>query len=203
MARTLVAIDIEKSGAMPLVHPIVSIGVCVGDEAGTVIEKRRFNFKVNWKSEQLGGDFEDRCWEEFWSKQPQGLIRLLQEDAQEPRECMKQFEQWLNGLEDRFKNTKIKFLSDNPSFDIGAIDVYLDRYCSRLPMRYSSTKKYRGIDNPSDMLEVFPSEKVKEWTKLFVDPNVSHDHDPANDAEHIYRQWLLVKKMTNVFTIRQ
>jgi hypothetical protein len=43
-----VAIDIEKTGSKMMQYSLVSIGVCVGNSEGVVLEKFKINVKVNW-----------------------------------------------------------------------------------------------------------------------------------------------------------
>ena len=191
MKRIFVAFDIEHTG-----NTLLAIGMCVGDESGTVLKKRRANVKVKWPSGEDLGDFETRCWNEFWSRQPAELIQTLQEEAKDLKQSMDTLVSWLDELEREFPapEYKIKFLSDNPSFDIGNLDHYLKEQCGRRALRYSSTGTYRAVDNPDDMLDVFPKSVVKTETEE-IKKVIVHDHNPANDAEYIYRQYLLVLKL--------
>jgi len=279
--KIFLALDIEKTGCKNLAHPICAIGWCLGSEAGEVLEKGRINLRVQWPQREGGtwnygdfeprcwdefwskqpaalrtlltqntlrwpknaggtwnygdfepqgwdefwseqptalctllarntlrwpkmeggtwnyGDFEPRCWDEFWSKQPTTLRTLLTQDAMEQKQGMAAFAGLLERLELAYPGPeyKIKFLSDNASFDIAALDVNLEKVMDRVPLRYSSRNQYRAIEPPDDMLDVFPAAVVKRLLEQEVSPYVSHDHDPANDAEHIYRQYLLVLRL--------
>lgn len=206
--KVYLALDIEKTGSKNLQHPICSIGWCLGLEDGTVLEKNRINLKVKWPIKMADsldyGDFEPRCWDEFWSKHPSALVELITRDAVGMTTGMFQFSALLDRLEEQYPSPeyKLTFLSDNASFDIAALDVNLERYVNRIPLRYSKTCKYRAIEAPDDMLDVFPSHVVKKLVAQKIDPYVSHDHDPANDAEHIYRQYLLMQHLkTKLSTI--
>ncbi len=190
-----VAFDIEKAGQMPLGHPVISIGYCVGDLHGNVLEKDKINLQVNWpvldeKTNAIVdyGHFEKRCWDEFWSKQPSTLIENLKVGAMPQALGFMKFATWLNGLETKY--SKVKFLSDNAEFDIGTLNVNLERYCNRGPLRYTTTGKYRSILPPDDLLDTLDAETVKELTAKHITPYVVHDHDPSNDAEFIYRQYI-------------
>lgn len=205
--KIYVAFDIEKTGSL-FSHPINSIGVCVGDDQA-VLQKFRINIDVKWPDRLLVtggtenallvrdyGDFEPRCWEEFWSKQPDSLIALLRFQAQPAEDAAKRFRTWLDGLEEQYpaKTHKLVFLSDNASFDIASLDHFLEQFTGRIPLRYSTAGKYRSLKAPDDMLAMLPDDFVKWAIKEQIDPLVHHDHDPANDAEHIYRQYLLALK---------
>lgn len=177
---TYVALDIEKAGAMNK-YPIVSIGWCVGDSNGNVLEKRKLNLQVDWNH-----DFEPRCWNEFWAKMPLELIESLKLNALPQPEGFAYFSNWLNQLEEKYN--KIVFLSDNASFDIAALDNNLERYCGRMPLRYTSDNRYRSIIAPDDILWTINRDKLEDLYKQYS------DHDPSNDAECIYRQYMEVLK---------
>jgi hypothetical protein len=200
----LVTFDIEKTGRMNLGHPINSIGWCVGDLFGRVLQKSKINLKVRWPtivSEDTKtmdyGDFEPRCWDEFWSKRPPALIEELKKDAHEQEFGMTKFATWLDVLEKEYPEAthKIVFLSDNASFDIAALDVNLERYTKRGPIRYSLSGKFRSLYPPDDMLAIVPDDVLEPLIKKRIDAVVEHDHDPSNDAEHIYRQFILAMEV--------
>jgi hypothetical protein len=186
MKRIFIAFDIEHTG-----ETLLAIGMCVGNEKGHVLQKKRINVRVKWPDSESLGDFDNRCWSEFWSKQPQSLITTLQTGAVSLKDAMDALVSWLNELEILYpsRDYKIKFLSDNPSFDIGNLDWYLKTQCGRRALRYSSDGTYRAVENPDDMLDMFPKEQVQRKLDA-IRALVVHDHDPSNDAEFIYRQYL-------------
>lgn len=178
------ALDIEKAGPMPLKHPVISIGWCGGDEKGNVIIKGRINLQVKWPTGNNCGDFDEKCWLEFWNKLPVETISLLQKDALPQKEGFQKFADMIDYLE---KSYKIKFVSDNAAFDIGTLNVYLEKYTGRLPLAYTSDGRYRRTYAADDMLEMIPDNN-----KLTEKISVIHDHDPQNDAEFIYRMMVIV-----------
>ena len=217
MQTICLALDIETTGCKPLTHAICSIGWCVGtlpspdsdppsDAAffGRVLKKGHVNIEVQWPTVVMDGsqilnygDFEPRCWREFWADRPE-LQEFIKQNAVPAQEAMRQFSAMLSELETEFPEDrfKIKVLSDNPSFDIGRLDTYLDRYVQRVPVRYSATtNRYRPVDAPDDMLSVFPKDLVKHLMDKHINSVVQHDHNPANDAEHIYRQYVLAQRL--------
>lgn len=189
-----VSFDIEKAGKMTIKHAVVSIGYCVGDAEGNVLEKNKINLKVGWPVIDDEGTvvdynaFEKRCWDEFWSKQPESLINNLKENAVPQTEGFLRFSDFLDQLETKYK--KVVFLSDNAEFDIGSLNVGLEIYCGRGPLRYTSAGKYRSIMPPDDLLESLDSNLQTKLVEKYITPYVVHDHDPSNDAEYIYRQYV-------------
>jgi hypothetical protein len=188
MKRIAIAVDIEKAGCK-FKYPIISIGFVVGHKE-EIFEKKRFNIKVNWESEIKGGDFEDKCITEFWSKQSPNIINECKENALSPEETYKLINEWLNNLENKFPSNeyKICFLTDNASFDIASIDYELEKYLNRSPLRYSSEGKYRGVYSADDMIKVLPSCNISKIYEL-IDKKVKHDHNPVNDAYFIYLEY--------------
>ncbi len=199
----LFALDIEKAGAKNIKHPIVAIGYVIGTKE-KVLTRGIIRLQVKWPTIEDGkvtsyGDFEPRCWDEFWGdskKMPAALMEELRRDAVPYDEGIKQFAAVLDELETKYGDKslyKVKFLSDNPSYDTAALDVALEQVCGRDPMRYDSKGKYRGLSDPWDMLDILPADhkaQVLAAVETQMGSVVLHDHNPTNDAELIYRQYL-------------
>jgi len=199
MDPILVAVDIEKTGHLLTRHPVVSFGLVVGELDGKILERLKVNFKVKWpqenETENKGDlhDFEERCWTEFWLPN----LEKFQPNCTSNPDPISQAEGWskianfINELETKYKNRKIVFLSDNPSFDVANIDYYLEFYANRAPMRYTTGLKYRSIQDPTEQLRIHPrKEEIIEEAKQ----RCQHDHDPVKDAENIYWQYVVLKK---------
>jgi len=192
-----VAVDIEKTGAF-LTNPVVSVGFYIANLSDVELQKRKFNIEVKWPVEDNYGDFEPRCWKEFWSKQPSEIINRCKRNP----EPLPAFQAWreigmfIDSLETLYPPEKytIQFISDNPSFDIASIDYNLEKYTGRMPMRYSRTGKYRSVIAADDMFEMLPSNVKSECYKTMRE-TVNHDHDPINDAHHIFLQYYYAKNM--------
>lgn len=203
--KIFVALDIEKAGALHIKHPIVSIGWCIGDADGKVLCKDRINLNVKWPTIEQNpdvrdyGDFEPRCWDEFWSKRPRDLIDSMKANAYEQKKGIEQFARLLDFLETEYPspNHEIVFLTDNPAFDIAALDVALELQVGRMPIRYDSKGRYRSIQIPDEAMHLLSAHDARDLVRAYVDCVVKHDHDPSNDAEHVYRQYLLVLMLQN------
>lgn len=187
MKGDVLAIDLEARGPGPLRHGIVSIGVCVGSSTEEkVLGKRRFDLLP------LPGQFmDDRTKTEFWDKHP-GLFDSLSKDAQDPLKQIEAFREYM----DSFSGEPF-ILSDNPAFDFGMINVYLDM--AKLPtLSFDATgRRYRnlhdidsygrgvlkrGFDEPwLSNIDLLRTLRIKGLDIA------SHDHFPENDAEFLYR----------------
>ncbi len=186
-----VAVDIEKTGTKMIKYPVVSVGFVVASYY-EVLERKRFNLKVNWTSENEGGDFEHRCLVEFWNKLPDDVINGCKENVLSQEEGWNEIANWINNLEVLYPEDKytIKFLTDNASFDIATIDYNLEKYVNRNPMRYSLAGKYRSVISADDMLDMTSPkyvEAVNEYLNTVED--AQHTHNPVNDAYNIFLQY--------------
>lgn len=198
MGRILVAVDIESTGAL-FSHPVNSIGFTVGDMNGNILERKKFNIAVKWFKMTDGkmdyGDFEPRCVDEFWSQlSPEIISRCFTPEPEKPEYAWKNIASWINCLELKYPLEegekpwkKFIFVSDNASFDIAKINYGLERYANRLPMRFSTTKKYRSVISADDMLDMLPKEKYEEVMARINSMSI-HDHDCLNDSHNIYLQ---------------
>lgn len=186
----IIAIDIEARGPGPRSHGIISIGVCVGSyPKEEVIEKCRFDILP---MEQDGQKFEPRCFDEFWSKH-KDLLKKLTCDAKSASEQMAAFRK----LIDKYPNAYI--VCDNPGFDFGIINYYLDVH--QLPtLNYDSNGHYR---NTHDSDSYARGKMIYQIDRQWFDNAVAIDkrqpsldalqkHMPEDDAEIVYRLHVLV-----------
>lgn len=188
------AIDIEARGPGPYRHGIISIGVCVGAADGPepqVLAKRRFDM-LPYPHQQM----DQRTMDEFWSNH-MDILKTLTENAQHPEAQTIAFRNFLDDWSQG--GTEPYILCDNPSFDFGMINYYLDiaglptlnydvsgkKYVSthdadsyaRGLMRYPLSRPWMSNENLIHFLDKTPKE---------IDPE-AHNHMPENDAEFIYR----------------
>lgn len=167
------AFDIEARGQGPARHGILSIGVCVGDAEGKVLEKRRFDLRP-----LPGQGMERRCLEEFWSQHKE-LYETLTQDARDPLVQMNEF----RALLDRWDaQADLYLVCDNPAFDGGMLNYYLD--VAQLP-----TLHYRMRGGRLEYRNVHDADSYGRGRM-----HASFEHLPENDAELIYRLHVAASK---------
>ena len=186
--RILVALDIEKAGCLLKGHPVISIGFVVGNDEGVIYERVKVNFRVRWPQ-----DFEERCYKEFWAKNPEA-VKMCQVDPEplEYKQAWQKVGEFVDSLEKRFPfpDFKVTFLSDNPSFDIANVDLGLEEYCQRMPLRYERVSgRYRSVQDPTEQLRLFSDEEQKAIREA-AKAKSPHNHCALSDAGNIY--WLYV-----------
>lgn len=184
--KLYLAIDIEKSGDR-FIDKILMIGCCLGDLNGIVIETKAFCGVVPSLSE-----FDKKCYDEFWIKHLDVLERI--KTNSQPNMIVN-FMDYYYDLEKRFPDSKIKLVSDNPAYDLSNIDVQLMNHGYVYPIRYSKNGGYRGVSDPSEMLNAL-SLSIQSTINKTVDDQITHDHWAENDAKSIYLTLIEIFKFT-------
>ena len=183
------AIDIEGRGPSAVYNGIVSIGVCVGDSSGTVLEKRRFDLQP------YHIQFMDpKCKAEFWDKHP-SLLETLERDAVLPDIGIRNFRQYLDECEQKYGELYI--LCDNPGYDFHFVNYYLDRegllpLCMRKTLESFEFRALHDADSYArgycKQLPNAPWVSNIELVKRFNLQSISETtHMPEDDAEQIFR----------------
>lgn len=133
----IVAFDIETRGKSPSQHGIVAVGLVLGTPDGTVVDK------ITWKVKPLfeHQTYEQRCLDEFWNKQGD-LRTVLERDAIDARAFAHEFRAKLDDLE---RNFALYLVSDNPTFDAGFINYYLDHFGLDSMQYGADGKSYRAV----------------------------------------------------------
>lgn len=174
------AVDVEKKGAS-LDNPVIQLGVAYGPNINNI---KTASFCFDYKDKP----FEKRCYNEFWTKHLD-VLKRIEQNAKPPREEWARFAKWLTALEDQAKS--IEIISDNPGYDVEAIDYHLYEELGKSPMRYDSQGQYRSISDPSEQIEGLPSiyrTQIKAKTKSMS----NHSHWAEDDAFAILVQYFLV-----------
>lgn len=213
MSQTLVlAFDIERSGGRSE-HDTIAIGASVVDQDLKELDSLFLPgyFKADHPTPSI---FEQRCWEEFWSKNTEILDTLKYEGSLDKYsrslEMIQEFQafraRWETLAKD--KGYKLELVSDNNVYDGGFINEMINNFLTReLPIPYSASnpQKYKSFwethsEQRGLLMAVDPSFKEdfglsKRIGELYELPEMtkSHDHNPANDAYTIaYDQQVLL-----------
>lgn len=192
--------DIEKTGSFLIKNPINSIGFFISDSQGKCLETFKMNIKVCAPARDSSGkitsygDFEPRCWNEFYSKLSKEIYNktLTNPEPKSATDAWKTIAQWINALEVKYPTCAITFITDNASFDTASIDYALELYADRAPMRYSTTGAYRNVLCSSAMTRLISKEEYGA-ARDEIQKKVMHDHDPVHDAEFILRMHFAVR----------
>lgn len=195
-----IAVDVEKKGAS-FDHPIIQIGVAWSLTCaswgpfplayGTDINSiKTASFCFDYKDKP----FEKRCYDEFWIKYLD-ILKRIEGAAKPSKEQWKNFDKWLVELESQAES--IKIVSDNPGYDIEAIDYHLHEELGRFPIRYDSTGKYRSISDASEQIKGLPA-MYRDQIKAKRDSMSNHSHWAEDDARSILVQYFLVKQTIDI-----
>jgi hypothetical protein len=195
MKGVLFVFDIETRGKSMIKNGILSVGVVVGDENGEILHTQQ------WNVDELGGqEFEQRCLDEFWNKQPKELLESFSKNTVPAVLFAQEFRCLLN----KFDNAYI--LSDNPTFDAGYINYYLDYYGFDSMQFKSDGKSYRVVHDSDSyacgavhapISYTWPSDKDIQKLIGFTVENKELElipHNPVHDAMKIYFQFIALVK---------
>jgi hypothetical protein len=197
--KAIFALDIEARGQGVMSHGIVSIGVCIGHPyQNRVLYKNRFDM-LPLKNQTM----EPRCMNEFWINNMDKLNKM-QVHAKPARDQMRRF----RALLDKWHKTHdLYIIADNPGFDFGFVNTYLD-FIGEPTLNYKKrpdgSVQYQSThDSDSYARGFFGMQYDKPWVsnknviralKLELDAD-DHDHMPENDAELLYKVHMhLVKR---------
>ena len=180
------ALDIETSGPSPVHHSILSIGWCLGDQDGNVLDNKRIDIKML----KIKG-MHPYTLNTFWSEHSKTLD-VITKNARHPSDAIYEFLQVLDAFDHVYD---LRILTDNPSFDISFINAYVATYAQRIPInyRFGRDNEYRVIIDTDSFNRVFMTQPPSEmWTSdvdvgkcvgVEVSPS---DHLPEHDAKRIY-----------------
>lgn len=162
-----------------------------------------------WSQKWLEKNYEQRCFDEFWSKNLHILDKLQDPDQVQLVSTEKEFATRINVLleeaESRYQDTWI--VIDCPLFDPVFVSELLMKY-GFMPINYTRAGRYRSsweIDSycagkagcaPEDWrsTEAF---KKSALQPLYIE-KVEHDHHPENDAKSILVTALAARKYQQV-----
>ncbi len=127
--KVYMGLDVETTGQYLSHNAMVALGAVAMDAEGAMLH----TFKVCLAVPPHKG-WEQRCVDEFWSKQAD-LKAAIERDAIAPECAMRGFARWLN-LMDLLYGDRLVLLTDNPSFDVAWINLYLADHTDRPSLYY-------------------------------------------------------------------
>lgn len=182
----IIAFDIETSGPHFDKNALLSIGVSVQNLNGVEIDSFQKNMTL-----PEGRVFDEKCYNEFWVKNPEAYKFVTSETSQ-PKEVMRDFVLFLANIERIYPDNFI--VSNNSSFDVAWINLYLALYTDRLPLNYRMNGTYRMIWDSASVQKAwcglrtgcnFTNLPRKHREVLHLASPFTHDHNPLNDAREI------------------
>lgn len=143
----VVAFDIERFGGALVDNPVIQLGVAWHDYTTQKSGRHRWTFAHTEKFEDE--KWEQRCKVQFWDKQPPELLERIKRERKPAKEEWKDF---LNFWTDITAKNQVEIISDNPAYDIAAIDRDLLRYTGRdFGIRINADGYgYRTISDPTE-----------------------------------------------------
>jgi hypothetical protein len=207
----LVSVDLECAGCDFTQHWMVAMGISVRNKGQ--ITKQLFKFHVPcFPDKEFRGEWgwEERCWNEFWSKLPAETIDTLRfpetPSGAVPEEhkagallCY----QGEVGAAISHLRTIIEELPEKPilvcdtcAFDITWVDYFNLQYMKTgRPMQYSDKWGYTSLYNVNDMARVFDKKLFDEaFTLLDEKKEFQHSHLPDEDAAFMLHKFEVVTK---------
>jgi hypothetical protein len=219
----VLAFDIERSGATSE-YETIAIGASVVnnnfEELDSLFLPGYFD-----DSSKTPTSFEKRCWEEFWSKNPDTLKKLkysgnLSKNERQ-KEMIEEFQLFRNKWETYASENKMNFalVSDNNVYDGGFINELICKHTDYLPIPFSTKREYSSFfetfSQQKGLLMVVDPSFKSDWglsdriSKLYdlPKPKKEHTHLPSDDAYTIaYDQQVLfgirdgkIKRLTKSF----
>lgn len=211
------AFDVETSGQNFVKHSIIAIGASCIDETGQEL----FHLFIPLLTQSIV--FEDKTWNEFWQYHQDKLENFKytgsNKDDMVKAEGIKTFQTFRRNVEKyAYENDyKLVFCSDNPVFDGGFINYYINMYTNDLPIPYTASKlifsdQFKKLEQSySSFHDVESFQRAllmsigstldvgnksiyiaKNWSSVLPTKQKQHDHHPSNDAYTIAYDMLAV-----------
>jgi hypothetical protein len=188
-----VAIDTEGAGDT-LAHNVIQIGLAIGTNLQ--------DMKKWYVCIKPDCEFGDRCLKEFWeaNDENKATLKRILAVAVEPTVAWDMFNKKLDALEKA--SDDLRWVSDNPSYDIGRIDynlftrsppMHTKRPFRELPIRYTRAGKYRTVSDPSEQIKGLPK-AIQAEIRSRLAKEFPHTHWAPDDAAQILAMYFMVKE---------
>lgn len=179
-----IGVDIETSGSNMATNYMIAFGAYAISADGTFVDK--YYAAMTPPTKLLHG-FDEKCYAEYWSKQPD-LLKKFEQDAKDPRVVMPEFYNWINKL----TKYNISIVSDFPEYDVAWINMYLAQYAGKDPLyllcgfspAISCDDTYRGNLNAGGW------GVTKRITDKYGFAPKNETHHPTEDAEAIVTNYV-------------
>lgn len=200
------SIDIEKLGGKPRKYPIVQIGLCeidatepclIGAPHAFYFDIPRDREKPKTEDEKKGLvptrylAIEPACFERFWKSRMETLDKILSV-AKPPEALWPLFAQTIDKM--RANKPAFQWVTDNPAFDLGTVDVHLEEYANHDPMRTNPNGFYDNVMVYDERLAAFDP-----WVRSLIlkaaDVIQVADHNAIHDAENMAWQYIFIREM--------
>lgn len=180
----ILAIDIETTGPSVYRNDMFAIGYVYLNSFSDVLLKKRIS--LNYNNERFDG----KCLN-FWLREKN--YKIFEQITKETVPIRYAMEIFYNDFMAFKKNYNVIIVSDNPTFDIGFINYYLDKYIGKPPININP--HFSPIHDLKSFLRgkcshiKISSKNItiqKYCDLLYISTvDINHDHNPENDAEYI------------------
>ncbi len=172
--KIFVSLDLESITNVD----IVGIGLVVGNEKGKILEKKRW--WISRKDIEINPVIKKEFWDIYTIP-----YNDWQNNGKDEKFQIKEFVSFYDNIANKYKveEKNIVLVNDNPEFDFGRLTPYINKYCGREPLRYTTKGEYRPI---CDLGECTEQLDIYRIVSKFATKIQKHDHHPDNDAAHNY-----------------
>ncbi len=204
------AVDVECTGQFLTKNAMIAFGCSIMNEKLEELDTFEGYMKV-----PEGRNWEERCFNEFWSKQKETLD-YIKERMKEPQDVMKNFVNWIDQVDLKY-GSDLVVLSDNGGYDYAWIDTYISLFTERPSIYY----RLKEVDKEKYKVYVFRRtwdtnsvyhgcliERTGKYVEWNLEKEVGcqnekwkNDHNPLNDARNIVSNYIIFLKKSekNVF----
>lgn len=207
MADIVIGFDFECAGGVPAINGFTQMGA-----SAHLLSTGEKIAGFNEYASMEGLEWEERCVKEFWKKNPERYADTLEKTKKSTLTCSQvvdAFIEWARGVS---KFRKCVFVSDNMIYDGGLLRYYAKTDIMYLLGRYTvfleTSSVYYGMHASAkraklcqdsdelsskkvalDVVRTLKNDETLEYPKI----EVSHDHNPENDAEVMVRKWIFIQ----------
>eukprot|EP01080_Neovahlkampfia_damariscottae_P002321 gene2321-2789_t len=200
------AVDVETTGQYMNKNAMIAFGCTVMDQ--DMKEVDNFVTFMSIPNERI---WEERCVNEFWSKQKETLEHI-EKHMKEPKEEMERFSKCIDEIDLRY-GSNLVVLSDFCAYDIAWINNYLEFFTNRYSLYYmlAPNEHQKGKEKIYWFRRIWDTNSAYHGALTILHPNEHHewnlekklgiqnerwenDPNPLNDARNIASNFILFLK---------